>query len=76
MARGADGSLGPIRGALKKRLRSVDELNQDLFPQCFFDEFDPLLDSADMSLEKSTELQLTFWFSCFGAFNLQVHRLC
>ena len=29
MARGADGSLGPIRGALKKRLRSVDELNQD-----------------------------------------------
>ena len=21
---------------------------QDLFPQCFFDEFDPLLDSADM----------------------------
>ena len=29
MARGADGSLGPIHGALKKRLRSVDELNQD-----------------------------------------------
>lgn len=51
MARGADGSLGPIRGALKKRLRSVDELNQDLFPQCFFDEFDPLLDSADMCPE-------------------------
>ncbi|CAE7287682.1 ansA [Symbiodinium sp. CCMP2456] len=51
MARGADGSLGPIRGALKKRLRSVDELNQELFPQCFFDEFDPLLDSADMCPE-------------------------
>ncbi|CAE7213402.1 ansA [Symbiodinium sp. CCMP2592] len=51
MARGADGSLGPIRGALKKRLQSVDELNQELFPQCFFDEFDPLLDSADMCPE-------------------------
>ena len=49
---------------------------KELFPQCFFDEFDPLLDSADMFLEKSMELQLTFGFSCFGAFNLQVHLLC
>ena len=29
MARGEDGSLGPIPGALRRRLQSVDELNQD-----------------------------------------------
>ena len=90
MARGADGSLGPIRGALKKRLQSVDELNQDaghelalfrpslecerhtespkeLFPQCFFDEFDPLLDSADMCLEMhgiAIHLFVSLCFQC------------
>ena len=29
MARDEDGSLAPIHGALKRRLQSVDELNQD-----------------------------------------------
>eukprot|EP00913_Durusdinium_trenchii_P003017 g2789.t1 len=48
MLKGEDGSLKPEPGALELRLKKIEELNQDIFPQCFFEEFDPILDSADM----------------------------
>jgi len=51
-----NGSLGPIPGALVKSLRLLDELKQPRMPQCFFVEFDPILDSADMNPEDWTAI--------------------
>lgn len=51
MLKGPDGSLRPEPGALRQRLQKLEELNQDLFPQCYMEEFDPILDSADMCPE-------------------------
>eukprot|EP00435_Cladocopium_sp_Y103_P017366 s1708_g4.t1 len=51
MMKGPDGSLRPEPGALQQRLQKLEELNQDLFPQCYMEEFDPILDSADMCPE-------------------------
>ncbi|CAJ1327216.1 unnamed protein product, partial [Effrenium voratum] len=48
MTKDASGALKPMAGALKRRLKLVEELDQESFPQCYLDEFDPLLDSADM----------------------------
>lgn len=43
-----DGTLGPIPGALVKRLRLLEELDTKRMPQCSIVEFNPILDSADM----------------------------
>ena len=51
MVKGADGSLRPQPGALLKRLKQMEELSQDSVPQCYMEEFDPILDSADMCPE-------------------------
>ena len=48
MMKGPDGSLRPEPGELQRRLTKIEELNQDCFPQCYMEEFDPILDSADM----------------------------
>lgn len=45
------GALGPVPGALGPRLRLVEELGSKNMPQCFFVEFNPILDSADMCPE-------------------------
>jgi len=48
MMEAADGSMRPVPGALVKRLRMLEELEQKRMPQCYVLEFDPILDSADM----------------------------
>ncbi|CAE8602015.1 unnamed protein product [Polarella glacialis] len=45
------GTLGLVPGSLLKQLQSLQELNQMKMPQCHFDEFSPILDSADMCPE-------------------------
>lgn len=44
-----NGSLGPVAGALAKRLRLVEELDSTKMPRCYLVEFDPIIDSSDMS---------------------------
>eukprot|EP00931_Biecheleriopsis_adriatica_P073381 TRINITY_DN47679_c0_g1_i1.p1 TRINITY_DN47679_c0_g1~~TRINITY_DN47679_c0_g1_i1.p1 ORF type:complete len:416 (-),score=95.54 TRINITY_DN47679_c0_g1_i1:89-1336(-) len=46
-----DGSLGLVPGSLVQRLKGLAELEQEKVPQCYFEEFDPILDSADMCPE-------------------------
>eukprot|EP00927_Polykrikos_kofoidii_P005822 TRINITY_DN12317_c0_g1_i5.p1 TRINITY_DN12317_c0_g1~~TRINITY_DN12317_c0_g1_i5.p1 ORF type:complete len:399 (+),score=53.36 TRINITY_DN12317_c0_g1_i5:147-1343(+) len=48
-----NGSLGTRPGALSQRLRHLDELQADdtEFPQCWLEEMDPLIDSADICPE-------------------------
>merc|ERR1719277_2155562 len=43
-----DGSLACKPGALAEQLRLLDELRLKRMPQCYFLEFDPILDSSDM----------------------------
>lgn len=42
------GALGPVQGALVKRLQLLEELDSRNMPQCFLVEFRPVVDSADM----------------------------
>lgn len=50
MQKQPNGSLGPVPGALAERLRHLDELQavDAEVPQCWLEEFSPLLDSADI----------------------------
>lgn len=44
----ADGSLGPEPGALAPRMMKLEELESSRMPLCYYKEFDPVIDSADM----------------------------
>lgn len=46
-----NGSLGLVPGTFQKELQEMKEIGQETVPQCFFYEFNPILDSADMSSE-------------------------
>lgn len=45
------GGLGPVPGALVKRLQLLEELASRNMPQCFLIEMRPIIDSADMNPE-------------------------
>ena len=59
MAELPDGSLAPVPGSLAKRVRKMEELQQQRMPECSLIEFDPILDSADMSPEDWTKIAKT-----------------
>lgn len=44
-----EGSLGPVPGALLTSLAGITELQTKRMPRCYFLEFDPIMDSADMT---------------------------
>eukprot|EP00930_Biecheleria_cincta_P050019 TRINITY_DN35207_c0_g1_i1.p1 TRINITY_DN35207_c0_g1~~TRINITY_DN35207_c0_g1_i1.p1 ORF type:complete len:421 (+),score=68.21 TRINITY_DN35207_c0_g1_i1:87-1349(+) len=46
-----NGSLGLVPRTFQSELKQMKEINQQNVPQCYFYEFNPILDSADMSSE-------------------------
>lgn len=49
-----EGSLGPVPGALITSLSGINELQTKRMPRCYFLEFCPIIDSADMTADDWT----------------------